>query len=85
MVRKARKAEELFKEALTLSAEEREDLKRLLSMQEDSLWASPEIEQAWMEECDRREKAVAEGKMALIPADEVFQSVRERLAKNEEK
>ena len=36
----ARKAEELYKEALTLSAEEREELKRLLSMQADSGWAS---------------------------------------------
>jgi hypothetical protein len=79
-----RKAEELYREALALSAAEREELKRLLSMQDDSLWASPEIEQAWMEECDRREKAVAEGKMELVPADEVFRSVREQLAKNDE-
>ena len=81
----ARKAEDLYKEALALSAEEREELKRLLTAQDESLFASSEIEQAWMEECDRREKAVAEGKMELIPADEVFRSVREHLAKNAEK
>ena len=46
----ARKAEELYKEALALSAEEREELKRLLSMQDEPLFASPEIEQAWMTE-----------------------------------
>ena len=48
----ARKAEELYKEALALSTEEREELKRLLSMQADSGWASPEIEQVWMEEIE---------------------------------
>jgi len=76
-----RKPEELYKEALTMSAEEREELVRLLTMQVDSGWASPEIEQAWMEEIDRREQAYAEGKMKLIPADEVFRHARERLRK----
>jgi putative addiction module component (TIGR02574 family) len=77
----ARKAEELYKEALTLSEEEREELVRLLTMQADSGWASPEIEQAWMEEIERREQEYAEGKMDLIPADEVFRQARERLRK----
>jgi len=78
----ARKPEELYKEALALSAEEREELVRLLTMQADSGWASPEIEQAWMEECDRRMKAIEDGTMELIPADEVYRHVRERLSKN---
>ena len=77
----ARQPEELYKEALALSAEEREELVRLLTMQADSGWASPEIEQAWIEEIERRERAYAEGKMELIPADEVFQQARERLRK----
>jgi hypothetical protein len=72
----ARKAEELYKAALALSAEEREELKRLLSMQADSGWASPEIEQAWMEEIERREQAYAKGEVQLIPADEVFRELR---------
>jgi putative addiction module component (TIGR02574 family) len=67
---------------LKLSEEEREELVRLLTMQADSGWASPEIEQAWMEECDRRMKAIEDGTMELIPADEVYRHVRERLAKN---
>jgi putative addiction module component (TIGR02574 family) len=78
----ARRPEELYKEALALSAEEREELVRLLTMQADSGWASPEIEQAWIEECDRRMKAIEDGTMELIPADEVYRHVRERLAKN---
>jgi hypothetical protein len=77
----ARKAEDLYKEALALSAEEREELKRLLSMQADSGWASPEIEQAWMEECDRREKEIADGKAEWIPVDESIRRAREHLRK----
>jgi putative addiction module component (TIGR02574 family) len=76
----ARKAEEFYKEALTLSAEEREELMRLLSMQADSCWASPEIEQAWMEECDRRVEEMDAGRMELIPADEVFRRARGNLS-----
>ena len=77
----ARKAEELYKAALALSAEEREELKRLLSMQADSGWASPEIEQAWMEEIERRERDYRAGKTKLIPGEEVHRHARERMAK----
>ena len=49
-----RKAEELYKEALALSGEEREELVRFLTMEANSSWASSEIERSWMEECDRR-------------------------------
>ena len=76
-----RKAEELYREALALSAEEREELLHLLSMQADSLWASPEIEQAWMEECDRRDRDYRAGKTNMIPGDEAIRHVREYLRK----
>jgi len=75
-----RKAEDLYREALALSEVEREELVRLLTMKNDSMWASPEIEQAWMDECDRRMKAIDEGKMELFPADEVLRAARERLS-----
>lgn len=71
-----RKAEELYKEASALSAEERQELKRLLSMQADSGYASPEIEKAWTEEIERREKLDAEGKMKWIPGEEVMRDLR---------
>ena len=77
----ARKAEELYKEALTLSVEEREELKRLLSMQPDSGYASPEIEKAWMDEIERRERDLAEGRDKWIPGDEVMRELRERYSK----
>jgi hypothetical protein len=77
----ARKAEELYKAALALSAEEREELKRLLSMQPDSGYASPEIEKAWMDEIERRERDLAEGRDKWIPGDEVMRELRERYSK----
>ncbi len=76
-----RKAEEIYREALSLGEAEFEELVRLLTMKNDSQWASPEIEQSWMDECDRRVKAMDRGEMELIPADEVYRSIRERLAR----
>lgn len=77
----ARKPAELYKEALALSAEEREELVRLLTMQADSGWASPEIEQAWIEEIDRRETEIAEGKSHWLPGEEVMRELRDRFCK----
>ncbi len=77
----AKKAADLYREALTLSEDEREELVRLLTMPADSSWSGPEIEQAWMEECDRREEAIDRGEMVLIPAEEVHRRVSEYLRK----
>jgi hypothetical protein len=63
---------------LPLSAEEREEPLRLLTMQADSGWASPAIEQAWIEEIERREKEIAEGKNQWLPGDEVMRQLRDR-------
>jgi putative addiction module component (TIGR02574 family) len=76
-----RKAEKLYRKALTLSEAEREELVRLLTMQSDSLWASPEIEQSWIDECDRRVKAMDRGEMDLIPEEEVYRRIREGLSR----
>ena len=64
----ASKVEELYEKALQLGEDEREVLLLLLtnaaqSDEENNGWASPEIEQAWMEEIERREQLAAEGKM----------------------
>ncbi len=76
-----RTAEKLYREALMLDEAEREELVRLLTMQNDGMWSSPEIEQSWMDECDRRVKAMDRGEMELIPADEVYRRIRERHAR----
>jgi len=81
MARKSEsKAEKVYREALALSEAAREELVRLLTVQNDGMWASPEIEQAWMDECDRRGKARDRGEMEIIPAEEVYRRIRERLA-----
>jgi putative addiction module component (TIGR02574 family) len=77
----ARKAEELYREALALSDEEREELVRLLTMQRDSGFTSPAIEQAWIEECDRRYQEWQDGKVNATPAEAVHRRVRQRLTK----
>jgi len=46
----------------------------------NSGWASPEIEQAWMEEIERREQAYTNGEVELIPAEEVFRERRKIVA-----
>ena len=76
-----KKAEDVFKDALALNADEREQLVRLLMEKSAGGWATPEIEQSWMDECDRRVKAMDRGEMELIPADEVYRRIRERLAR----
>ena len=76
MARKAEsKAKKVYREALALSEAEREELVRLLAPQGDD-WIDPEIEQAWIKEAERRDRAVAEGREQLIPGDEVMQELR---------
>lgn len=41
----------------------------------------PEVEEAWLEEIQRREKKYKEGKTTLIPGEKVISTIRERLAK----
>ena len=82
----ARSAEKIYQDFLQLSEDERELL--LLRLKHEvrgsrgnNGWASPEIEQSWMDECDRRVKAMDRGEMEMIPADEVYRRIRERLAR----
>ena len=77
-----KEAADVLKDVLALSADEREKLMRLLAMRPDTGWATPETEQAWMEEIERREQAYAEGKAELIPLDEVMRQARERLSQS---
>ncbi len=76
-----KKAEDVFKDALALNADEREQLVKLLIEQPAAVWATPEIEKAWQEECDRREAAMDSGEMEMVPHDEVMRRVRARLAR----
>ena len=75
----SRTAQDVYRDALALSEEEREELVRLLTVQPDDGWGSPEIKQAWLEEIARREKLYQEGKMKTIPAEEVLRRARQIL------
>jgi putative addiction module component (TIGR02574 family) len=76
-----KKAENVFKDALALSAAQREELVRLLTMHRDGCGATPENEQAWAEEIERRVAAMDRGEMELIPAEDVFRRLEERFPK----
>ena len=73
-----RKAEELYREVIALSDEERGKLMQLLVIRESHGYASPEIEQAWLAEIKRRELDLVEGRSDWLPGDEVMRELRER-------
>lgn len=77
----AKKAKDVFKDALALNADEREQFVRLLIEQPAGSWATPEIEQAWMDEIERRVETIDRGEAELIPAEEVFRRLDESFAK----
>ena len=73
-----RKAEKIYREALSLSQAERVELARMLMGQAGDGFATPEIERAWLDEARQRDRAVDEGREELIPAEEVMRELRER-------
>ena len=78
---KPKTAEEVFAAFLALSAEEQEKLLLMVNNSEHSGWASPEIKQAWIDECDRRMQLIDEGKMKLVPSQEVHRRLAKIIAK----
>jgi len=77
----AKKAEDLYREALALSEEERERLALLLYNTAPEHLADAEWEQAWVDEAERRGRAIAEGREKLIPGDQVMRELRELVSK----
>jgi len=71
--------EELMREAMRLASNERASLARELLVSLDDLPDS-EVERLWLEEAERRRKAVLAGESELIPADEVFAELRAKRA-----
>ncbi len=67
-----KKAEDVYQDALMLPDDERERLLRMLASPPEGDFVSPEIEQAWLDEARRRDKAVDEGEEPLIPAENVM-------------
>lgn len=68
---KAMQLEQLSKEVMNLSLEERAELAQRLLVSLDEAPTS-EIERLWMQEAERRLKEFREGKVQGIPAEDVF-------------
>jgi len=72
------KLERLALELLGLPASSRAQLaKQLIASLDES--ESPDAEELWLEEAQRRAAEIAEGKVTCVPAEEVFRQARERL------
>lgn len=69
-------AQDLYAAAMKLSKDERDKLSLMLAQENDSFYATPEIEQAWDEEVARRIKLMDEGTMQMHDGDEVMRELR---------
>lgn len=74
------KAEKLKAALAELSFEEREDIRAYLETLEAEQLTQKEWEEAWSEEINRRIADIESGKTKLIPGEEVFRRIDERLA-----
>jgi hypothetical protein len=72
-------AEKIYNEALNLPAEDRLTLLDRL-LHSSNLSTQEDIDQAWVEEAERRDRQIDEGTATLIPGTEVFAKINARLA-----
>ena len=71
---------EVTKEALSLPVEDRVVLaQRVWESMEH--FANTDVENAWMDEADRRWREIEEGKVQCQPADQVMKAARESLSR----
>jgi len=70
--------DELKREALSLDPGDRATLAHELLVSLDEL-SEPEVERLWLEEAERRRLEIESGRVATVPADEVFAKVRAAL------
>lgn len=72
--------DKVIEEALSLPADERLNLieKLLLSL---NLPIDEEIDRMWAEEAEHRVSQIEEGKVKLVPGDEVFKKIRKKYGK----
>ena len=74
----ARAVADIEKDILALNNEDKIELLRTLLEELDGP-ADPGVEQAWLEEVQRRSRELDEGTVTAIPADEVFARARAAL------
>jgi hypothetical protein len=71
------RTEKIYKEALNLPAEDRLTLLDKL-LHSSNLSTLADIDQAWIEDAERRDRQIDEGTATLIPGDEVFAKINAR-------
>jgi putative addiction module component (TIGR02574 family) len=71
--------DQILKEAMALSPEERADLvDKLLATLDVTSTEQAEIDRAWGEEADRRMEAYRRGEVSAEPVEDVIASLRKR-------
>jgi len=75
-----RAIEKIEEEIRSLSAGEKVELLRSLIAELDAP-ADPDVEQAWLEEAQRRHRELIEGKVKGVPGERVFENLRSRLGR----
>jgi putative addiction module component (TIGR02574 family) len=73
-----RAIEKLEEEIRSLSPGQKVELLRSLITELDAP-ADPDVEQAWLEEAQRRHRELIEGKVTGVPGERVFENLRLRL------
>ncbi|MGB5439069.1 MAG: addiction module protein [Gammaproteobacteria bacterium] len=76
----AKTIEDIENEIRSLSVDDRMHLLRDLIADLDG-GMDEDVEKAWLEEAERRYKALKEGEVELIPAEDVFTRARAQLKK----
>lgn len=74
----ARTIEKIEKEIRSLSAKEKAQLLRSLITELDAP-SDDDVEQAWLEEAQRRHRELVEGKVKGVPGERVFENLQSRL------
>jgi putative addiction module component (TIGR02574 family) len=74
----ARAVKKIEAEIRALSAEDKAELLRSLIAELDAP-ADPNVEQAWLEDAQRRNRELIDGKVKGVPGEQVFENLRSRL------
>ena len=76
---KSKIVQDAYNVVQALAADERELLMVMLEQDQKPGWASPEIEQAWVEECNRRMQLIKEGKAGWVDGEQVLADLRKSI------
>ncbi|RLA25471.1 MAG: addiction module antitoxin RelB [Gammaproteobacteria bacterium] len=78
----ARKAEDVYRDALALDEEEHQRLLKMLNATPYGGFATSELEQYWAGESERRMDELERGDVKPIPLEEVLREARARLSRS---